>query len=113
MRWHLLTTFDNIYVHDLHGNSNEERDCATDGSPDMRMFLIFVKALPLIVGAKTRSGISSARARKQDRSIRFGEFWGDERSQVQATLELGELKNSASICHLLNITQPEVKALSV
>jgi len=37
MRWHLRTTFDAIYVVDLHGNSNK-KETAPDGSPDLNVF---------------------------------------------------------------------------
>lgn len=37
MRWNLLDTFDNIYVLDLHGNSNRKETCP-DGSKDENVF---------------------------------------------------------------------------
>ncbi len=37
MREHLLTTFDELYVVDLHGNS-VEREVCPDGSPDVNVF---------------------------------------------------------------------------
>ncbi len=37
MRWHLLTTFDRIYILDLHGNSKKKEVCP-DGSPDKNVF---------------------------------------------------------------------------
>jgi len=37
MRWHLLTTFDAIYIIDLHGNSKKKETCP-DGSPDKNVF---------------------------------------------------------------------------
>ncbi len=37
MRWHLLTTFDKIYIIDLHGNSKKNEVCP-DGSPDKNVF---------------------------------------------------------------------------
>ncbi|GAK59089.1 adenine specific DNA methyltransferase [Candidatus Vecturithrix granuli] len=37
MRWHLLTTFDRIYVLDLHGNAKKKEVCP-DGSPDKNVF---------------------------------------------------------------------------
>ena len=37
MRWHLMRTFDEIYVLDLHGNSLKKERCP-DGSPDQNVF---------------------------------------------------------------------------
>lgn len=37
MRWHLLKTFDKIYIADLHGNAKKKETCA-DGSPDTNVF---------------------------------------------------------------------------
>lgn len=37
MRWHLLRTYDKIYVLDLHGNS-KKKECAPDGSADINVF---------------------------------------------------------------------------
>lgn len=37
MRWHLLNTFDKIYILDLHGNSLKKETCP-DGSPDKNVF---------------------------------------------------------------------------
>jgi len=37
MRWHLMETFDEIYVLDLHGNSLKKETCP-DGSPDENVF---------------------------------------------------------------------------
>jgi predicted helicase len=37
MRWHLLTTFDKIYIIDLHGNAKKKEVCP-DGAPDENVF---------------------------------------------------------------------------
>jgi len=37
MRWHLLNTYDKIYILDLHGNSKKKETCP-DGSPDVNVF---------------------------------------------------------------------------
>ena len=51
MRWHLLKTFDKIYVMDLHGNTKKKEVCP-DGSPDKNVFDIR-QGVSLIVAAKT------------------------------------------------------------
>jgi len=37
MRWHLLRSFDKIYILDLHGDSNK-KEASPDGSPDKNVF---------------------------------------------------------------------------
>ena len=37
MRWHLMNSFDSIYIIDLHGNS-KKKETAPDGSPDKNVF---------------------------------------------------------------------------
>lgn len=37
MRWHLLQTFDHIYIVDLHGNS-KKKETTPDGSKDENVF---------------------------------------------------------------------------
>ena len=37
MRWHLLKTFDKIWVLDLHGNA-KKKEVSPDGSPDKNVF---------------------------------------------------------------------------
>lgn len=39
MRWHLMKTFDSIYILDLHGNTNK-KEISPDGSPDENVFNI-------------------------------------------------------------------------
>ena len=69
MRWHLMRTFDEIYVLDLHGNSLKKERCP-DGSPDENVFDI-------------RQGVAIAffvkwREKKQQGSARVchAELWG-------------------------------------
>ena len=50
MRWHLLNTFDDIYIVDLHGNSKKEETCP-DGSPDVNVFDI-MQGVSIIIGVK-------------------------------------------------------------
>ena len=50
MRWHLLNTFDDIYIIDLHGNSKKKETCP-DGSPDVNVFDI-MQGVSIIIGVK-------------------------------------------------------------
>ncbi len=53
MRWHLRSTFDSIYVFDLHGNSTK-KETAPDGSPDVNVFDIKT-GVSIIFGVKKSS----------------------------------------------------------
>ena len=53
MRWHLLHTFDKIYVLDLHGNSKKKEVCP-DGSADKNVFDI-MQGVAIIIGVKKRA----------------------------------------------------------
>jgi hypothetical protein len=50
MRWHLLNTFDEIYVIDLHGNA-KKKEITPDGKPDKNVFDI-QQGVAIIVAAK-------------------------------------------------------------
>jgi hypothetical protein len=52
MRWHLLKTFDKIYVLDLHGNS-KKKEVSPDGSPDKNVFDI-MQGVAIIIGVKRK-----------------------------------------------------------
>ena len=51
MRWHLLTTFDHIYIVDLHGNS-KKKETTPDGSKDENVFDI-MQGTAIFIGVKT------------------------------------------------------------
>lgn len=51
MRWHLMDTFDSIYIVDLHGNSNK-KEVSPDGSKDENVFNI-QQGVSIILGVKT------------------------------------------------------------
>lgn len=51
MRWHLLQTFDHIYIVDLHGNS-KKKETAEDGSKDENVFDI-QQGTAIFIGVKT------------------------------------------------------------
>ena len=51
MRWHLLKTFDKIYVLDLHGNA-KKKEVAPDGGKDVNVFDI-MQGVAIIAGVKT------------------------------------------------------------
>jgi predicted helicase len=51
LRWHLMTTFDSIYIFDLHGNT-KKKEVAPDGSKDENVFDI-QPGVAIILGVKT------------------------------------------------------------
>ena len=93
MRWHLLRTFDKIYVLDLHGNS-KKKEVSPDGSADKNVFdiqqgvaiIIGVKKTPTVPGDKRRKGEDIPLAR-----IFHGELWGDRKAKYQALWD-GDLR---------------------
>ena len=76
MRWHLLQTFDKIYVLDLHGNT-KKKEVSPDGSPDKNVFDI-QQGVALIIAVK-KSGTSSGLA-----SVAHGDLWGARASKYEA-----------------------------
>jgi predicted helicase len=73
MRWHLLKTFNKIYVLDLHGNA-KKKEVAPDGSPDKNVFDI-------------QQGVSIVLAVKLNRSpdelaqVMHRDLWGDRKQK--------------------------------
>ena len=53
MRWHLAKTFDQIYILDLHGNSNK-KETAPDGSKDENVFDI-QQGVAIIIAVKKKA----------------------------------------------------------
>lgn len=68
MRWHLRSTFDDIYVIDLHGNSNK-KETAPDGSKDENVFDIKTGVAIIFAIKKRKEGSNKkklARVRQAD-----------------------------------------------
>lgn len=84
MRWHLLKTFDVIYILDLHGNSNKKEACP-DGSKDVNVFDI-KQGVSIIIGVKTFNADSEKLA-----DVYHVDVWGKRNDKYQfleqATLE--------------------------
>lgn len=79
MRWHLLKSFDYIYIIDLHGNSLRNEVCP-DGSPDKNVFDI--KA-----GVSINIFIKSGRKRKgQLAKVLHADYWGSRESKYDRLL---------------------------
>jgi len=78
MRWHLLNTFDRIWVLDLHGNS-KKKEVTPEGKPDKNVFDI-QQGVSIIIGVKRKG------KRKGLASVMHGELWGT-RDEKYAVLE--------------------------
>ena len=85
MRWHLLKTFDKIWVLDLHGNA-KKKEVAPDGSADKNVFDI-QQGVSIIIGVK-KKGKSDGLA-----EIMHGDLWGARKAKYEALAE-GELRGS-------------------
>ena len=68
MRWHLLKTFDKIYVLNLHGNA-KEREAAPDGGHDENIFDI-QQGVAIIIAIKKSHGQNGAA------ELFHGDLWG-------------------------------------
>ena len=79
MRWHLMQSFDRIYVLDLHGNSNKKEVCP-DGSPDRNVFDI-MQGVAIIVAVKQRQ---TGKTPKPLAEVRHGELWGNREIKGEA-----------------------------
>lgn len=84
MRWHLLDTFDKIYVLDLHGNS-KKKEVTPEGKPDKNVFDI-QQGVAIVVAVKKKSVASS----NQLAEVHQAEFWG-ERDVKYRKLEASSL----------------------
>lgn len=82
MRWHLLKTFDRIWVLDLHGNA-KKKEVTPEGKPDKNVFDI-QQGVAIIIGVKKRDGGDGLA------EVWHGDLWGDRAGKYKA-LEGGGL----------------------
>jgi predicted helicase len=68
MRWHLMDTFDLIYIINLHGNSNK-KEVTPDGKPDINVFDIR-QGVSIIIAVK------SEKEKKDLAEINYIDLWG-------------------------------------
>jgi type I restriction-modification system DNA methylase subunit len=71
MRWHLLNTFDKIYVLDLHGNA-KKKEVTPEGGPDKNVFDI-QQGVAIIIGVKKKAG----KGKKTLATVYQSDIWGD------------------------------------
>lgn len=76
MRWHLLNSFDTIYIIDLHGNSLKKEVCP-DGSPDKNVF-------DIQAGVSINLFIKTGKKKKGEQAkVLHIDFWGDRENKYQ------------------------------
>lgn len=91
MRWHLLNTFDKIWVYDLHGNS-KRKEFNPDGSPDHNVFDI-QQGVSLIIAVRKLKTCSELA------QVFHGDLWGTRKGKYAA---LGEQDLNAISAKLPN-----------
>jgi type I restriction-modification system DNA methylase subunit len=85
MRWHLLNTFDDIYIVDLHGNSLKQETCP-DGSKDVNVFDIQA-GVAIMIGVKKKT-----QGKKKLATVHHVDFYGT-RDEKHKALESENLKS--------------------
>ncbi len=73
MRWHLLKTFDKIWVLDLHGNA-KKKEVSPDGSPDKNVFDI-QQGVALVIAVRKGGG------REELADVWHGDLWGTRKAK--------------------------------
>ncbi|MBU1362445.1 MAG: N-6 DNA methylase [Gammaproteobacteria bacterium] len=81
MRWHLLQTFDKIYVVDLHGNANK-KEVGPGGLADKNVFDIR-QGVSIMIAVK-RSTDEKAKEKKPRARVFHKEIWGARASKYEA-----------------------------
>lgn len=77
MRWHLLKTFDKIYILDLHGNA-KKKEVTPEGEPDKNVFDI-QQGVAIIVAIKRKAG----KGKKPLATVYHADLWGERERKYQ------------------------------
>lgn len=85
MRWHLLKTFDKIWILDLHGNT-KKKEVTPDGKPDKNVFDI-QQGVSIIIAVKKKDG------KKGLAEVMHGDLWGERASKYAALQNADFSKN--------------------
>ncbi|MEM9045020.1 MAG: type ISP restriction/modification enzyme [Pseudomonadota bacterium] len=86
MRWHLMNTFDRIWVLDLHGNA-KKKEVTPEGKPDKNVFDI-QQGVSIIIGVKKKDG------GKGLAEVMHGELWGARAAKYEALSTLKSLDHA-------------------
>lgn len=88
MRWHLLNTFNKLYVLDLHGNA-KKKEVTPEGEPDKNVFDI-QQGVSIIIAVKKRA----SKGEKPLAEVFHADLWGERAGKyetLRATGLTGEL----------------------
>ncbi|MCA3447931.1 MAG: N-6 DNA methylase [Rhodobacter sp.] len=75
MRWHLLKTFDKIWVLDLHGNA-KKKEVTPEGKPDKNVFDI-QQGVAIIIGVRKKGGGAGLA------QVLHGDLWGERAAKYE------------------------------
>lgn len=95
MRWHLLRTFDSVYVLNLHGNSNRQETCP-DGASDKNVFDIKQGVALIVAVRRSENQTENGLAR-----VFHADVWGSRKAK-ETTLrsKINEMKwNKLDLFH--------------
>lgn len=79
MRWHLLKTFNRIYVLDLHGNANK-KEMTPEGKPDKNVFDI-LQGVAILIAIKVPKNTNDLA------EVYHGELWGSREDKYDSLLK--------------------------
>lgn len=96
MRWHLLKTFDKIWVVDLHGNA-KKNETSPDGSPDQNIFDI-QQGVALILAVRHQAKSTGLG------KVWRGDLWGTRDAKNSA---LWDLTRNSEIFSPVDVRQPQ------
>lgn len=86
MRWHLLDTFDTLYVLDLHGNS-KKKEVTPGGKPDKNVFDI-QQGVAILIGVKKKRDDKDKMPKPLAR-VFHAELWGERAGKYEALQAVG------------------------
>jgi len=95
MRWHLLKSFQKIYVLNLHGNTNK-KERIPEGCSDKNVFDIKA-GVAIVICVKTQS---SSKKENELAQVLYSDLWGSRAEKTEALWENGLGK--ADLEHLVN-----------
>lgn len=84
MRWHLLNTFDKVWILDLHGSSKKV-ESPPNGIDDKNVFDI-MQGVSIIIAVKLKR---SATSKKKLASVKHGDLWGSRASKYDKLWSTG------------------------
>ncbi|MBX3456610.1 type ISP restriction/modification enzyme, partial [Ferrovibrio sp.] len=90
MRWHLMQSFDKLYILDLHGNS-KKKEISPDGTNDVNVFDI-MQGVAVLIGVKHRRSNDVAQKTPVPADVFHAELWGPRRYKYDR-LRQSELNN--------------------